>query len=199
MHQPKRNSKQLIQHLHAASAYFTSPAAGRCFPGQFPSTKLPKRQQCFFKGLGFHNLQSCRESSTRENPEPVYMGQAAFLQLTHTAGTSCWKEEIWEAGFGLQNHLTVPKKLTKKKHVHICLKTSLYKCLYIHTVTCSTGSLFHIMGKNNNYSLLSTFPSIAEQELVYLIYSDFKLKLQLWTHKTSRVLCRKNQKCNSQS
>lgn len=58
MHQSKY--KMLIQHLHAASAYFIS-SSRQIFLGQFPNTKLPKRQQCFFQGLGFHNLQLGRE------------------------------------------------------------------------------------------------------------------------------------------
>lgn len=66
-----------------------SPAAGRRFLGQFPGTKQPKRQRCFSLGLGFHNLQSCRESSAWENPELEYTGQSGFLHLTHLAGTSC--------------------------------------------------------------------------------------------------------------
>lgn len=161
MHQPKY--KMLIQYLHAASAYFIS-SNRQMFSRSIPQYQTPKRQQCFFQGLRFHNLQSCRESSTRENPELEYLGQAVFLQLTHPAGTSCWKEEIWEAGYGLQNHITVEKKLTKK-HVHICPKTSLYKCLYIHTCICLSyllNRLFQIMGENNNYSLLSTFSSTAK-------------------------------------
>lgn len=100
--------------------------------------------------------------------------------------------------FGLQNHVTVEKKLTKKKHVHVRLKTSLYKCQYIYTVICSKGSLSDY-GKNNNSSLLSTFSSTAEQELKYQLSIQILNKLlQLWTHKTCTVLCHGNQKCNSQ-
>lgn len=145
MHQPKWNSKQHIQHLHAASAYFTS-SSKQMFSRSIPQYQTAKEAAVFFQGLGFHNLQSRRESSTLENPELEYVGQAAFFQLTHPAGTSCQKEEIWEAEYRLQNHEKVEKKLPKK-HVQICLKTSLYKCLYIHTVICSTGYLSDYGGK----------------------------------------------------
>lgn len=146
MHQPKWNSKQHIQYLHAASAYFTS-SSRQMFSRSIPQYQTAKEAAAFFQGLDFHNLQSHRETSTWENPELEYVGQAAFFELTHPAGTSCQKEEIWEAEYGLQNHVNVEKKLTKKKHVQICLKTSLYKCLYIHTVICSTGSLSDYGGK----------------------------------------------------
>lgn len=59
-------------------------------------------------------------------------------------------------------------------------------------------ALFQIMGKNNHSSLLS-FSSTAEQELKYQLPIQILNKLlQLWTHKTCRVLCHENQKCSSQ-
>ncbi|KAJ7400675.1 hypothetical protein BTVI_103251 [Pitangus sulphuratus] len=60
----------------------------------------------------------CRESSSRINPELEYVGWVALLYLTHPVGAPCREEQIWETGYGLQNHVPVEKKLAKKKHVH---------------------------------------------------------------------------------
>lgn len=89
---PRTNQNETPNNSYSTSMLLLlilSPAAGRCFLHQIPRTKLPKRQQCFSQGLGFHNLQSCREVSTRENSKLEYTEQAAFLHLMHPAGTSC--------------------------------------------------------------------------------------------------------------
>lgn len=148
-HNPCTNQMK-FQTTHTASpcllCLFIS-SSREMFSRSIPQYPTAKEAAVFFQGLGFHNLQSHRESSTWENPELEYMGQAAFFQMTHPAGTSCQKEDIYEAEYGLQNHVNVEEKLTKKRHVKICLKTPLYKCLYIHTVICSTGSLSEYGGK----------------------------------------------------
>lgn len=126
MHQSKY--KMLIQHLLAASAYFI-PSSRQIFLGQSSSTKLPKRQQCFFQGLGFHNLQLGRESSTWENPELGVHGAGSIPP----ADPSCRDTLSKVRHLGGWIWIAEPRDWEKadKRHVHLCLKTSLYKCLYI--------------------------------------------------------------------
>lgn len=75
--------------------------------------------------------------------ELEYVGQTAFLCLTHSEGAPCQKEEIQEAEYELHNPITVKKNLPKQQHVCVCVKTSLYEPLDMHTVFCSAGTFSH--------------------------------------------------------
>lgn len=142
MHQSKY--KMLIQHLHAASAYFIS-SSRQIFLGQFPNTKLPKRQQCFFQGLGFHNLQLGREKQHMGKSRAGVCGAGSIppadpycrdiLSKGRNLGRWIWIAEphdCWE-------------KLTRGMCTYVWKHHFTNACIYISVI--STGSLSDYGGK----------------------------------------------------
>lgn len=120
---------------------------------QMFSRSIPQHQTAkeatvvFFKALAFITCNRAEKAAhDKIQSWSEYMGQAAFLHLTHTAGTSFWKEEIWEAGSGLQNHVTWEKADKEKVCAHMSETISLQIPVYIYSYQLNRLS-FRLQGK----------------------------------------------------